>query len=178
MRRLLSVFVLALPLWLSSQPAMAQSASNTSGSSNDSSSMTHNSHQDWQSFCELRKEKTICKISQTLQREKDGQVNFAMRITLSKLDDKTFMEVALPLGLDLQAGIVLRVDENEEINLPFATCVAQGCAAVIVAEQEFLSKLRKGTVMKVAFRAFAQTQTSLLNVSLSGFTSAMKVFSD
>ena len=170
MRRFLFVFILTFPLWLSPQTVMAQSTSDTSGSGI--------SHQDWQSLCELREEKTICQISQTLQREQDGQVSFAMRISLTKQDNKIFMEVVLPLGLDLPGGIALRVDEGNEINLPFATCVAQGCAAGVVTEEAFLNQLRKGTIMRVAFRPFAQTQTSLLNVSLSGFTSAMKVLSD
>ena len=178
MRGLLSVFVLTLPLWLFSQPVMAQSTAVTPENSNNSSSVTRDSHQDWQSLCELREEKTICQISQTLKKENDGQVSFAMRITLSKQDNKIFMEVVLPLGLDLPAGIAFQVDEGNEINLPFATCVAQGCAAGVVTEEAFLNQLRKGTIMRVAFRPFAQTQTSLLNVSLSGFTSAMKVLSD
>ena len=178
MRHFLSIFILTFPLWLSPQAVMAQSTAVTSENSNNNSSVTRNIHQDWQSICELREEKTICQISQTLQREQDGQASFAMRITLSKQDNKIFMEVVLPLGLDLPAGIAFQVDEGNEINLPFATCVAQGCAAGVVTEEAFLNQLRKGTIMRVAFRPFAQTQTSLLNVSLSGFTSAMKVLSD
>ena len=170
MRRFLSVLILTFPLWLSPQAVMAQSTSDTSGS--------RISHQDWQSLCELREEKTICQISQTLQREQDGQVSFAMRITLKKQDNKIFMEVALPLGLDLPGGIALQVDEGNEIKLPFATCVAQGCAAVFLTEEEFLNTMREGKIMKVASRPFAQTQTAVLNVSLSGFTSALKVLSD
>lgn len=177
MRRLLSVFVLTLPIWLA-QPVMAQSDTVTSGSSADSSSVTRNTHQDWQSLCELREENTICQISQTLQLEKDGQVDFTVRITLAKKAGKVFMEVALPLGLDLPGGIALQVDESNEINLPFNTCVAQGCAVVVETKEEFLNQLRKGTILKVAFRPFGQTQSVLLNVSLRGFTSAIQVLSD
>jgi invasion protein IalB len=177
MRRFLSVFVLTLPIWLA-QPVMAQSDTVTSGSSTDSSSETRNTHQDWQSLCELREENTICQISQTLKIEKDGQVDFTVRITLTKRAGKILMEVALPLGLDLPAGIALQVDESNEINLPFATCVALGCAVVVETKEEFLNQLRKGTILKVAFRPFGQTQGVLLNVSLRGFTSAIQVLSD
>ena len=177
MRRLLSVFVLTLPIWFA-QPVMAQSATVTSGSSTDSSSVTRNTHQDWQSLCELREENTICHISQTRKIYKDGQVDFTMRITLIKQAGKILMEIVLPLGLDLPAGIALQVDESSEINLPFATCVTRGCAVVVQAEEDLFNQLRKGTILKVAFRPFAQAQNYLFNVSLRGFTSAMQVLSD
>jgi len=177
MRRLLFLFVLTLPIW-QAQSVMAQSATGTSENSIDSPSVTRSTHDDWQSLCVLREGKTTCEVSQTLQIDKDGQVSFAMRITLSKQADKVLMEVALPLGLDLPAGIALQVDESNEINIPFATCIAQGCAAVVMAEEEFLNQLRKGATLKVAFRPFSQAQSVLLNTSLRGFTSAMQVLTD
>ena len=177
MRQLLPFFVLVLPLWLA-QPALSQSTSVTEEDSFEGPSMTRSTYKDWQSLCVIKEETTICEISQTLEVEKDGQSSVAMRITLTKRADKTLMEVALPLGLDLPAGIVLQVDESNEISVPFATCVAQGCAALVTAEEEFLTELRNGNILKVAFRPFAQTKGVVLNASLRGFTSAMQALGD
>jgi invasion protein IalB len=174
MRFPLSLFVLTLPFLLA-HPAMAVTGDETSV---DAPSVTRSTYQDWQSTCVLLEEKPACEITQTMQLEKDGQTSFAMRITLIKQADKTVMEIALPLGLDLPAGIALQVDENNEINIPFVTCVAQGCAAVVVTEDEFLNELRQGTELKVAYRPFGQTQAVVLVSSLRGFTSAIQLLAD
>jgi invasion protein IalB len=176
MRQLLSLLVLSLPLWIA-QPALSQPTT-TEEDRVESPSMTRSTYKDWQSLCVIKEETTTCEISQTLQVEKDGQSSIALRITLSKRADKTLMEIALPLGLDLPAGVVLQVDDSNEISVPFTTCVAQGCAALVTAEEEFLIELRKGNTLKVAFRPFAQTQGVILNASLRGFSSALKELSD
>ena len=174
MRFPLSLFVLTLPFLLT-QPAMAQAGDETSI---ESPSVTSSAYEDWHTVCVQQDEKSICEVTQTMQLEKDGQTSFAMRITLIKQADKTVMEIALPLGLDLPAGIALQVDENNEINIPFVTCVAQGCAAVVVTEDEFLNELRQGTELKVAYRPFGQTQAVVLVSSLRGFTSAIQLLAD
>jgi invasion protein IalB len=174
MRLPLFLSVLTLPLLLA-QPAMALTGDETS---TDTPSVTTSTHKDWQTICVQREEKPACEVTQTMQLEKDGQASFAMRITLFKQAENTVMEIALPLGLDLQAGIAFQVDENSEINLPFATCVAKGCVAVVTVDGGFVNELRQGTAMKVAYRPFRQSQSRVLSSSLRGFTSAIDTLAD
>lgn len=176
MRRLLSLFVLTLPI-LFAPSAVAESTTVTTEAVANEPAVTRNSYQDWQSICVEQQDVTNCQITQTMQVEKDGQVSFAMRITLFKQAENIVMEVTLPLGLNLQSGIALQVDESNEINVPFVTCVAQGCAATIAADEKLLKLLREGTTLKVAFRPFAQAEGILLNASLRGFTGAIQVLS-
>jgi invasion protein IalB len=174
MRLPLFLFVLTLPLLLA-QPAMALTDDETSI---DTPSVTSSTHKDWQTICVQREEKPACEVTQTMQLEKDGQAIFAMRITLFKQAENTVMEIALPLGLDLQAGIAFEVDENGEVNLPFSTCFAEGCAAVVTVDAGFINQLRQGAAMKVAYRPFRQSQALVLSSSLSGFTGAIGVLGD
>ena len=174
MRLPLFLFVLPLPLLLA-QPAMALTDDETSI---DSPSVTTSTHGDWQTICVQGEEKPACQVTQAMQFEKDGQTSFAMRITLFKQADNTLMEIALPLGLDLKAGIVFQVDENGELNLPFDTCVAKGCAAVFTVDGGFVNELRKGGAMKVAYRSFGQSQAIVVSSSLRGFTSATDALVD
>jgi invasion protein IalB len=176
MRRLLSLLALTLPIWFV-QPAMAESTTAVAPVDPSEPTVIRNSYKDWQSICVSQQQATNCQITQTMQVEKDGEVSFAMRITLFKQAENIVMEVTLPLGLNLQSGIAIQVDESNEINIPFVTCVAQGCAATIAADAGLLKLMREGTTLKVAFRPFAQADGILLNASLRGFTGAVQVLS-
>ena len=177
MRRLLSLIALTLPIWFV-QPAMAESTTPVAQVDASEPVVTRNSYKDWQSICVSQQEVTNCQITQTMQVEKGGQVSFAKRITLFKQAEKIVMEVTLSLGLNLQSGIAIQVDESNEINAPFVTCVAQGCAATVAADKTLLKLMRDGTTLKVAFRPFAQAEGVLLNAFLRGFTGAVQVLSN
>lgn len=170
----LTLFVLTLP-FLFAQPAMALTDDETSIVN---PSVTTTTYKDWQTICALREEKLACEVTQTMQLEKDGQTSFAMRITLIKQADNTVMEIALPLGLDLPAGIAIQVDDNSEVNLPFVTCVARGCVAVATLDVGFVNELRQGAALKVAHRPFRQSQAIVLSSSLRGFTGAIEALAD
>tara|TARA_B100000780_G_scaffold261950_1_gene214727 strand:- start:450 stop:983 length:534 start_codon:yes stop_codon:yes gene_type:complete len=169
------IFLVFVSLVVAAVPAVSQSPSENLGGLLDEPSVTRSTYGDWQRLCVMQTAIPTCEISQTLQVEKDGQSNIAMRITLNKSADAVIMEVALPLGIDLSGGIALQVDEINEINVPFSTCLVQGCAALFTVEKEFLTQLRNGSTLKVAFRPFAQTKSVILNSSLRGFTNAIKV---
>ena len=79
------------------------------------------------------------------------------------------MELALPLGLEHISGMVLQLDNAEDIKLPFATCIDQGCAALADIDAALLARLQRGRVMKAAFRPFGQEQAVVIEVSLLGY---------
>ncbi len=141
-------------------------------------SVTRTSHQDWQSMCVTEAQLTTCEISQTLQVESEGQTAVAMRATLSKPQDEVVMEIALPLGLFLPSGVVLKVDGSEEITLPYTICIAQGCAAITALDATVLGKLRAGGAMRVGFQPFGQDQAVVLDVSLRGISSALRILDE
>ena len=131
-------------------------------------SMTRSTYQDWQSLCVQQDAETLCDISQTLQVEREnGQTVTALRATVTKRDGVFVMELALPLGLDHISGMVLQLDNAEDIKLPFATCIDQGCAVLADIDAALLARLQRGRVMKAAFRPFGQEQAVVIEVSLA-----------
>jgi invasion protein IalB len=68
--------------------------------------------------------------------EQDGSPNKMLRITV-------------PLGMMVQPGTRLIVDQGQPMSAPFAVCLPQGCIAELEASQELIGKFKKGQSMVV-----------------------------
>ena len=169
MHKIVTNALMTLLLFLG-HPAVAETGNDPSGPTITAPSMTRSTYQDWQSLCVQQDAETLCDISQTLQVEREnGQTVTGLRATVTKRDGFFVMELALPLGLDHISGMVLQLDNAEDIKLPFATCIDQGCAALADIDAALLARLQRGRVMKVAFRPFGQEQAVVIEVSLLGY---------
>lgn len=138
-------------------------------------------HQDWESVCvtvangEDTSER-LCQIRQALDLETEQGTGRVLEVVLRVYDaQRHVMEIVLPVGLDLRAGIVLQVDDGQEVNAPFLTCLQQGCLVAMLVEAEMLAAMRRGRVMRVGFRPFNAEQVLVLEVSLRGFTAASRM---
>ena len=76
--------------------------------------------------------------------------------------------------MDLRPGAVLRVDEGEEIAVPYLQCTQAGCDASIKLEAKLLWAMKQGEQFLVGFRAWGSDQTNVVNASLIGFTKAFQ----
>ena len=139
----------------------------------DGPSVTRTQHRDWQSVCSSRPGgDVVCIIQQALQVElPDGQP-LGMLATVSLAGDSYVLEIAMPLGLELRAGLVLQIDSGAETPLPVATCVPQGCAAVMELDAGWMDGLRQGQILRLGFQIFGLEQTNVVEFSLAGFTRA------
>jgi invasion protein IalB len=54
------------------------------------------------------------------------------------------LRITLPLGMALQAGTRVIVDQGQPINAPFVACFPNGCMAEIEASGELIGKMKKG----------------------------------
>lgn len=77
--------------------------------------------------------------------------------------------VQLPLGLNLQAGAKLQVDDGKGIDLPIQTCENRGCYASVPLSPEMLNALRGGKQLKVMFQDLAKEPITI-PMSLADFT--------
>ena len=78
----------------------------------------------------------------------------------------------LPLGVDLRSGMVLRVDNYEEIKAPYLRCTNAGCDVQVELTAELVAQLKKGLKLQVGFRPFGSSKTVVIDASLKGFTRA------
>lgn len=127
---------------------------------------------DWTRVCVTQAEQTRCEAVQVLSVEREGESRPLMRATLTRAGEQRILELALPLGMDLRAGLVMQIDEAEEFTFGFTTCLPQGCAAVLPVSADLLNTLKAGASAKVGFRPFGTQQTQVAEISLSGFTAA------
>ncbi|SFR60717.1 invasion associated locus B family protein [Thiomicrospira sp. ALE5] len=132
-----------------------------------------NTFGDWQLVCTEQGDKS-CRALQTLDLEQGEQSMRLLEVMVFYAGDQARMNMTFPLGLDLLAGIVLKVDENDEIGLPFSTCLADGCRVIGNIGDDVMAQLMAGNVMKVGFRGFGEEQTLVLDVSLRGSASAFR----
>lgn len=79
----------------------------------------------------------------------------------------------LPLGVQLQPGMNLAVDDKDPKNYPFFYCNNVGCVSQVGFTPLELEALRKGTAGKVSFLMVGGQQGPLtLTLSLKGFSAA------
>lgn len=128
--------------------------------------------QDWVGVCADIQGQERCEIQQTLNMENEQGNARLLRTSVNFIDNQLVMQLLLPLGLDLRAGIVMQIDEGEEFGSGFLTCVQEGCLVAFPLDNDRLAALRAGNQMKVGFRPFNTNETLVLEISLMGFTRA------
>lgn len=131
-------------------------------------------HKDWVEVCVSENDQRRCEAIQVLSITQGEQAQPILRATMSRVNDERFIEFALPLGMDLRSGLVMQIDQGEERQFGYSTCVPQGCAGVMALSDELFNALKAGSTAKLGFRAFGNPQVQVLELSLSGLTAASK----
>ena len=54
------------------------------------------------------------------------------------------LRITIPLGMALQPGTRVIVDDGQPLTAPYVACVPNGCTADYEATQEFIDRLKKG----------------------------------
>lgn len=79
--------------------------------------------------------------------------------------------IAVPLGMALQAGLLVRVDQERAVPAKFGTCLQNGCFAGIDVGTDLLASMKKGQNLLVTVRN-AQGIALDLTVPLANFGKA------
>jgi invasion protein IalB len=132
-------------------------------------------HGDWEVVCAEFGGERQCQMRQGLDLTSEEGTGRVLELALSRLEDGSrLMEVVLPLGLDVRPGIVLQVDERDEFNAPFLTCVQQGCVAGFLVDDATFAAMRAGQLLRIGFRPFNADRVFVVEASLRGFTAASR----
>jgi invasion protein IalB len=80
---------------------------------------------------------------------RDGRIDSGMPIVAAVLieadgQQKRMLRITLPLGMALQPGTRVVVDDGQPITAPYVTCIPNGCMADYEASQELIEHLKKG----------------------------------
>ncbi|MBP7340438.1 MAG: invasion associated locus B family protein [Niveispirillum sp.] len=93
----------------------------------------------------------ICYVEQFAIAQPQNAVLLHVRIGYLAPEGKPRIILAAPNGVWLPGGLTLTLDQNKPIALPFNTCDANGCLAVVDMDQEALNQFTAGTVLMVRY---------------------------
>ena len=86
---------------------------------------------------------------------------------------QVFAILTTPLGTSLRPGLRIKIDDNDELRVPFERCMNVGCKVVLALDEKLLAQLRKGSKARVQFHDL-RGKGIALPASLSGFTAALR----
>ncbi len=82
--------------------------------------------------------------------------------------------LTVPLGVLLQSGLALKVDEGERFDTVFKICTAKGCEAGIPLDDDLLRLMKAGLVARIAFLDAITGRQITVPVSLKGFSASFQ----
>jgi invasion protein IalB len=162
---IIASFVLAnIIITMPATLAIAQETENTSGKTLE--------FQPWQVRCFAPNQQgaLICSMDQTLKLQKSGQK--VMSAKISKFaDEKLFLTLSLPHGVDLTKDVSIRIDALPVINQPVSWADQLGSYTELPIDAIFLQQLKAGNTLFIDLHARAGNILKL-EMSLTGFSRA------
>ncbi|HET7850937.1 MAG TPA: invasion associated locus B family protein [Pseudolabrys sp.] len=92
--------------------------------------------------------KNVCVIT------KDGRLENGMPVAVVQLfepegSDKKLLRVTVPLGMQLQHGTRVIIDQGQPMNAPYSICFPAGCLSDYEANADMVNKMKKGHTLTV-----------------------------
>jgi len=127
----------------------------------------------WTKVCPKSQEANARRICFT---GKDGRVEGGMLVIAAVIvevegEARKVLRVTLPLGMALQPGTRVVIDQGQPMNAPYVICFQAGCIADYEASQELIDRMKKGQSLNVQAMN-GQGQPIGLAVPLADFAKA------
>jgi invasion protein IalB len=132
-------------------------------------------HGDWNLVCDTppgaRAEQ--CAMVQSVIAEDQQNVGLTV-IVLKTADGKSrIIRVLAPLGVLLPSGLGLKIDETDVGRAGFVRCLANGCIAEVIMQDDLIAKLKAGTT--ATFIVFKTPEEGVgIPVALKGFAEGLE----
>jgi invasion protein IalB len=127
-------------------------------------------HGDWQMRCETPAGATAeqCALVQNVVAEDRPNITLVI-IVLKTADGKSrLLRVVAPLGILLPSGLGLKIDETDIGRAGFVRCLATGCVAEVVMDDNLVNQMKSGQTG--TFIVFQTPEEGIgIPVSLNGF---------
>jgi invasion protein IalB len=102
---------------------------------------------DWRKFCfAAAGAKTVCRTSITGTFD-TGQT--AVRVDLIEGDGSARLQVFMPVGMYLQAGLKLTIDQGIPHRIAYTWCLTNACIAADVADTKLIKELETGQKLQL-----------------------------
>lgn len=124
----------------------------------------------WTVRCQ--EEPKYCEIVQRLVMKESGQRFAEIAIGYPPSEKTARGVMILPLGVLLEEGVKMTIDDGKPYKFNFRYCSADGCIAVVVLNDKVIGQLKKGNQAVLQFKNL-KGQNINLPITLKGFTSAI-----
>jgi invasion protein IalB len=125
----------------------------------------------WYKVCAKQEDNDICNV-QFQSVANTGQLITAVSLLQikGKINRKS-LQVTVPTGRFIPAGIKLKVDDGQEQTLPYFVCVPQNCIAEVALNDSIIQTFKGGGKLTLTSTNF-QNKPNPVEITLEGFTAA------
>lgn len=124
----------------------------------------------WTVRCQ--EEPKYCEIVQRLVMKESGQRFAEIAIGYPPSEKTARGVMILPLGVLLEDGVKMTIDDGKPYKFNFRYCSADGCVAVVTLNDKVVGQLKKGNQAVLQFKNL-KGQNINLPITLKGFTDAI-----
>src|SRR5436190_20344757 len=101
-------------------------------------------YSDWRKFCfKTPGTNTVCRTSITGKFE-TGQSAVRIDVTEREGDKAARLQLFLPVGLYLQAGVKITIDQGAAYRIPYVWCLTNTCIAADAADPKLIKEMETG----------------------------------
>ena len=132
---------------------------------------------DWTVRCVKRENIPPCDMVQFAHNKESNEQVMQFSVSFAGKEDTYGVQIILPLGILIQGGVLIRVDEDTDItDFKVTRCEAQGCLVEGLATGKDMEPFKSGRrgIVAVLDR---KGEHLVVPVSLNGFTEALNVMS-
>lgn len=128
----------------------------------------------WQTRCisQARRANADCVVEQALTLIRGNQVAAIVNLRIPAEGQQPVLNLRVPHGVLLAAGVRLRVDAGYNLDLPVQTCEAQGCLVTAPAPAELVNAMRGGKQLNLVMKG-VNGQDMSFGMPLDGFVAAL-----
>jgi invasion protein IalB len=105
------------------------------------------SYGDWQKLCfKAAGAKALCRSTITGKFD-TGQTAVRVDLIEREGEDSARLQVFLPVGMYLQAGVMLSVDKGSSHKIPYTWCLTNACIAADLADAKTIKEMETGQML-------------------------------
>ncbi|CAA7624212.1 conserved exported hypothetical protein [Candidatus Terasakiella magnetica] len=129
--------------------------------------------EDWGVVCETQADKSDKCFAQQVQTAKEGGKILTIAIGYIGAKGEAAVVAQLPLGINLQVGAAMKIDEGTQFPLTVQTCAMSGCQVATQLSDAQMKALANGKTVTIGMVAWGKTETTVIPVPLKGLSASL-----
>ena len=126
---------------------------------------------EWFKACAEQGDNTICNVQNIRQAETGQLLTAVSLIEVEGQNEQRIFQVSVPTGRLVQPGILLQIDTNNPIRVPYGLCLPDRCIAEVKLDDRLVGMLKRGGEMQLTSVNY-QRNPNPVKMTLKGFTAA------